>query len=76
MLAYGAWSLGNYVWDHREQIGEFLGNARDWTADRFEDVGEGLSDAKDYAEEKLSGAVDTAKDLGDKALSTVSFGLL
>lgn len=29
VLAYGAWSLGNALYDHRQQIGAFLGRARD-----------------------------------------------
>ena len=76
VVGYGLWSVGNFVWDHREQIGEFLGNARDWTGDRLSDAGEAISDATDWAGDKIDGAVDKAKDLGKSALDTVSFGLL
>jgi hypothetical protein len=80
VLGYGAWSLGNFVWDHREQLGEFTSNAVNWTGDRLSDAttwsGERLSDAKDWAGERLSDAGDAVEDLGKKAVSTLSFGLL
>ena len=76
VLAYGAWSAGNYIWDHREQIAEFASNAAGWVGDRATDVynttTEAVSDAKDWAEDRLSDAKDTAESVVD----TVSFGLL
>ena len=69
VLGYGAWSAGNFIWDHREQIGEFVGDAASWTGDR-------LSDAKDWADDRLSDAGDAIQDVGKKAVSTLSFGLL
>jgi hypothetical protein len=76
VLGYGAWSAGNYLWDHREQIAEFTSNAAGWVGDRATDAynttTEAVSDAKDWAEDKL----DDAKDTAESALDTVSFGLL
>jgi len=69
VLGYGAWSAGNFIWDHREQIGEFVGDAASWTGDR-------LSDAKDWADDRLSDAGEAIQDVGKKAVSTLSFGLL
>ncbi len=80
VLAYGAWSAGNYLWDHREQIADFTQGAVNWvgdtTSDAYHATTEALGDAKDWAGDQLSGATDTAKDIGKSALSTVSFGLL
>jgi hypothetical protein len=76
VLAYGAWSAGNYLWDHREQIAEFAGNAKDWVADTASDAyhatTDAVSDATDWAGDKL----DEAKDKAEGVLDTVSFGLL
>jgi uncharacterized protein YukE len=80
VLGYGAWSAGNYLWDHRQQIADFTKDAVNWVGDTATDAynttTEAVSDAKDWAEDKLSGAADTAKDVGKSALDTVSFGLL
>lgn len=80
VLAYGAWSAGNYLWDHREQIAQFAKDAAGWVGDRATDAwnatSSAASDAVDWAGDKLSDAADTAEDLGKSALDTVSFGLL
>lgn len=80
VLAYGAWSAGNYVWDHREQIGEFLEKSGAWVADRataaWDTTTQAVSDAKDWADDTLEAAGDKARDLGKGALDVVSFGLL
>lgn len=80
VLAYGAWSAGNYVWDHREQIGEFLEKSGAWVADQataaWDTTTQAVSDAKDWADDTLEAAGDKAKDLGKGALDVVSFGLL
>jgi uncharacterized protein YukE len=79
VLAYGAWSLGNLVWDNREAIGDFLGSAGktvwnagatavDWTKDA-------VSDAADWAGEQVNKAKDAVADFGKGALDVVSFGL-
>ena len=69
VIGYGAWSAGNFIWDHREQIGDAVSTATEWTGER-------LSDAKDWAGERLSDAGEAAQDIGKKAVSTLSFGLL
>ena len=80
VLAYGAWSAGNYIWDHRQQIADFTKGAATWVGDTATDAYQAttgaVSDAKDWAGDQLSGAADTAKDMGKSALDTVSFGLL
>lgn len=80
VLGYGAWSAGNYLWDHRQQIADFAENAANWVGDKatsaYHATREALGDATDWAADKLSEAADTAKDLGKSALDTVSFGLL
>jgi len=76
VLGYGAWSLGNYVYDNWDNITEFGSNAVNWTGDRISDAAGAVNDATDWAGDKLSDAADTAKDIGSSALSTASFGLL
>ncbi|CAN5595537.1 hypothetical protein BH10ACT10_BH10ACT10_14610 [soil metagenome] len=80
VLGYGAWSAGNYIWDHRQQIADFTKCAANWVGDTASDAyhatTDAVSDATDWAGDKLSDAADTAKDAGKSALDTVSFGLL
>jgi hypothetical protein len=76
VLGYGAWTLGNYVYDHWDDITEFGGKALDWTGDRLDDVSDAAGAAADWAGDRLSDAGDTAKDIGKSAVHTVSFGLL
>lgn len=76
VLGYGAWSLGNYVYDHWDDITEFGGKALDWTGDRLGDVADAASAATDWAGDRLSDAGDALEDAGESALHTVSFGLL
>ena len=72
VLGYGAWALGNYVYDHWDDITEFVGNAADWAGDRFDDVVGAASDAAGWASDRL----DDAADFGKDAVDTLSFGLL
>lgn len=76
VLGYGAWSLGNYVYDHWDDIEEFGSAAIDWVGDRAGDAYEAAGSAVDWAEDRLSDAGDALADAGSSALSTVSFGLL
>jgi hypothetical protein len=87
VLGYGAWSLGNLIYDNREAIGEFIGNSAEWVGDRATDAWNAttgaVSDATDWAGDQLDSAgeaisdfADDAKDLGSDVLDTVSFGLL
>ena len=75
VLAYGAWSAGNYVYDHWDDITEFAGNAVDWTGDRISDVGDGLSNAAGWAGDQLSGAGEALGDAGDAVGGVISAGL-
>ena len=76
VLGYGAWTLGNYVYDHWDDITEFGSAALDWTGDRLGDAADAASAATDWAGDRLEDAGDTLKDVGSSALDTVSFGLL
>ena len=76
VLGYGAWTLGNYVYDHWDDITEFGGAALEWTGDRLGDAYDAASAATDWAGDRLEDAGDTLEDVGSSALDTVSFGLL
>lgn len=56
VVAYGAWQLGNLVYDHHEAIGQFASNTVGWTGDR-------LGDAGDWAGDKLSDVAGLGKKL-------------
>lgn len=75
VLAYGAWSLGNFVYDHGDDITEFAGKAADWTGDRIADIGEGLSAARDWAGDRLSDAGDALGDAADTVGGIIESGL-
>ena len=76
VLGYGAWTLGNYVYDNWDSIEQFGSDAVNWTGDRISDAAGAVNDAKDWAGDRLSDAGETAKDVGSSVLSTASFGLL
>lgn len=76
VLGYGAWTLGNYVYDHWDDIERFGSNAVEWTGDRLSDAYDGASAAVDWAGDRLSDAGDALEDAGASTLHTVSFGLL
>lgn len=44
VLGYGAWSLGNMVYDHRAEIAESFVAAKDWAGKRLSDIGESVAD--------------------------------
>jgi hypothetical protein len=79
VIGYGAWSLGNFVYDHRAEIGHAISSSVDWAGDRLSDAkdwaGARLSDAGTALDKGLDKAGDIAENVGKKALSTVSFGL-
>lgn len=65
VVAYGLWSLGNSIYDHREQIGRFLGRARDGAmrhvSSTITQMGRDVSRAKDLVVSggrAVAGAVD------------------
>ena len=76
VLGYGAWTLGNYVYDHWDDITEFGGKALDWTGDRLGDISDAASAATDWAGDRLADTGEALEDAGKSALHTVSFGLL
>ncbi|MFF1528199.1 hypothetical protein [Cellulomonas sp. NPDC058312] len=84
VLAYGAWSLGNLVWDHREAIGDFLGSAWSGIGDaaaRARDVGvRAASAAVDWARDRIGSvtrrAADAVGDVAGGLLRVLSFGSL
>ena len=85
IVGYGAWSLGNYVYDNWGEISDFTGKAAGWVADS--PAGEAVSAAASWADEKIEDAgravsqkvddaMDGAKKLADGALNVVSLGWL
>lgn len=79
VLAYGAWSLGNLVWDNREAIGDFFQAAGGKIADGWNAttgaVSNAVSDAADWAGEQVDKAKDAVADFGKGALDVLSGGL-
>ena len=76
VLGYGAWTLGNYVYDHWDDIEEFGSKALDWTGDRLGDLAAAQQEAVGWAGDRLSDAGNTLKDAGSSVVSTLSFGVL
>lgn len=83
VLGYGAWTLGNYVYDHWGDITDFAGKAASWTADQAGAAWDATKNAAGWAGDQLSSAADTLGHAGSdvlhagkSALDTVSFGLL
>ncbi|HEY0215423.1 MAG TPA: hypothetical protein VGC57_03410 [Cellulomonas sp.] len=80
VLAYGAWSVGNLIWDNREAIGDFVssaaGHVKDAAVGAWNATTDAVSSATDWAGEQLDKAKDTVSDFGKGALDVLSFGLL
>jgi uncharacterized protein YukE len=80
VLAYGAWSLGNMIWDNREAIGDFVSSAAGHVADAASTAWNAttgaVSDAVDWAGDTVRDAGENLRDLGKGALDVLSFGLL
>ncbi|HEY0187259.1 MAG TPA: hypothetical protein VGC67_07205 [Cellulomonas sp.] len=74
VLAYGAWSLGNLVWDHREAIGAFLSAAGTAVQDGWSAAGGALSGAADWADDAVHAVTDRVADVGRGLLTVLSFG--
>ncbi|WP_147795679.1 hypothetical protein [Cellulomonas sp. Y8] len=79
VLAYGAWSVGNLIWDNREAIGDFFQAAGGKIADGWNAttgaVSNAVSDAADWAGEQVDKAKDAVADFGKGALNVLSGGL-
>jgi len=79
VLAYGAWSLGNLVWDNREAIGDFFQAAGGKIADGWNAttgaVSNAASDAAEWAGDQVDKAKDAVADFGKGALNVLSGGL-
>ena len=80
VLAYGAWSLGNLVYDNREAIGDFFqsvgGHIADGASAAWNATTGAVSDATDWASDRLDDAGDAVADVGKGALHVVSLGFL
>ena len=80
VLAYGAWSLGNLVYDNREAIGDFFqsvgGHIADGASAAWNATTGAVSDATEWAGDRLEDAGDAVADVGKGALHVVSLGFL
>ena len=76
VLAYGAWSVGNLVYDNWDEIKEFTGNAVGWAGDRLDDAVDAGSRAVDWGRDRLADAGEKLEDAGKSVVKTMSFGLL
>lgn len=76
VIGYGAWTAGNYVYDHWDDIKEFGSNAAGWVGDRWDDASDAVGSATEWAGDKLSDAGSALADAGKSTVSTLSFGLL
>jgi hypothetical protein len=80
VLAYGAWSVGNLIWDNREAIGDFVSTAGkavwDGATTAWNATTDAVSDAADWAGDQVDKAKDAVSDFGKGALSVLSGGLL
>lgn len=68
LAATAAWTAGNFIWDHREQISHALETAGDWVGDRASDAGNWVGDRASDAAEGIAGG---AKKVG----STIASGI-
>ena len=44
VLGYGAWTVGNMIYDHREEIAASFNTAKDWAGERLSNVGDAVAD--------------------------------
>ena len=44
VLGYGAWTVGNMIYDHRAEIAESFNTAKDWAGERLSDAGDFVAD--------------------------------
>ncbi len=56
VIAYGAWTAGNYVVDHWDQVSDAAAAAGDWVVDEVADEAAVASDAVAWAGEQLTAA--------------------
>ena len=71
VLAYGAWTAGNYVVDHWDQIEEFHEAAATWAAGEAVAMAGDVVEAVHWAHDQLSGAGDAIGKPGSDALDLV-----
>lgn len=76
VLAYGAWIIGSFVYDHRQAIGEFLGRARDGVVRAAtattQAAGRAVTQAKDAVLTGVGRAAGAAVDTGRTVLDVVT----
>ena len=65
VAVYTAWTAGNFIYDHWDDITNAVGTAANWVGDRAADVGHAAQAAADWAGERLSDAGDALGDAAD-----------
>lgn len=71
VIGYGLWSLGNLVYDHREQIGAFFGRVGSGLATGARHVGEAVTRTVDSARQALSEGAAAAADTGRRVVDVL-----
>lgn len=72
VIGYGLWSLGNLVYDHREQIGAFFGQVGSGLATGARRAGQAVTRTVDSAQQLLSGGVGAAVDTGRRVVDVLT----
>ncbi len=72
VIGYGLWSLGNLVYDHREQIGAFLGQVGTGLATGARHVGQAVTRTVDSAKQVLSDGVGAAVATGRRVVDVLT----
>ena len=72
VIGYGLWSLGNLVYDHREQIGAFFGQVGTGLATGARHVGQAVTRTVDSAKRSLADGVGAAVDTGRRAVEVLT----
>ncbi|WP_432478305.1 hypothetical protein [Nocardioides sp. GXQ0305] len=62
VLAYGAWTAGNYLVDHWDQVEDAASEAGDWVVDQVADEAAAAADAVGWAGDRLAAAGSGALD--------------
>ncbi len=63
VVGYAAWTAGNFVYDHWDDITGAVGTAASWVGDRAGDVADAAGAAADWAGDRLSDAGDAVGDV-------------
>lgn len=71
VLAYGAWTAGNYLVDHWEQVEDLHDAAASWATAEAHAMAGDVGEAVDWVHDQLSAADDVIGDVGAEALDLV-----